>query len=75
MKSNAQRVMDFDNRIGQGQKVKIFKMEVNASYRLWKGIYIDLDLGYRFNQLNKIEKSYWLQTGLRMNLDRQRFDF
>lgn len=75
LKSNAQRVMDFDNRIGQGQKVKIFKMEVNASYRLWKGIYIDLDLGYRFNQLNKIEKSYWLQTGLRMNLDRQRFDF
>ncbi|HRG34197.1 MAG: hypothetical protein IPJ83_03155 [Saprospiraceae bacterium] len=75
LKSNAQRVMDFNNQIGQGEKVKVFKIELNSSYRIWKGIYLDLDLGYRFNQLNKFENSYWMMTGLRMNLDRQRFDF
>ena len=67
--------MDFNNQIGQGEKVKVFKIELNSSYRIWKGIYLDLDLGYRFNQLNKFENSYWMMTGLRMNLDRQRFDF
>ena len=67
--------MDFNNQIGQGEKVKVFKIELNSSYRIWKGIYLDLDLGFRFNQLNKLENSYWMMTGLRMNLDRHRFDF
>ena len=76
--ANANRPQDYDNKIGQGFETKLLLADLNFSYQLRSGLFIDLrqvirkektqDLGIDLN-------TYFMNLGIRMHIGRSNFHF
>lgn len=76
LKNYNSRIKDFDNELTQGVLEKVSSFIFESSYEVLPESFIDLNLFYRSSSSSLEKRSaFWITTGLRMNLDRLRFDF
>jgi len=76
LKNYNTRLQDFNNEIAQGVLEKVNSLSLETSYEFIPESYIDLNLFYRkSNSALKKNSGFWFTTGIRMNLDRLRFEF
>jgi hypothetical protein len=69
---------DFGNEIGQGIATQTLLFGMDISYRLAHNIYLDLNYFYRDkdSETNSLDlRTQYIGGGIRINLDRPRFDF
>ncbi len=76
LKNYNSRIKDFNNELTQGILEKVSSFILETSYELLPESYIDLNIFYRSsNSSLKKQSGFWFTTGIRMNLDRLRFEF
>ncbi|MBL7820632.1 MAG: hypothetical protein JNL65_08445 [Saprospiraceae bacterium] len=76
LKNYNTRLQDYNNEIAQGILEKVNSINLESSYEFIPESYIDLDLFYRASNIKLEKKSgFWFTAGIRMNLDRLRFEF
>ena len=75
---NESRVQDFDNKIAQGNKTKIFQLGSILTYSPWNNYYADLHFLYR-NQNSENghndSKSLYFAVSIRANMSHQKLDY
>lgn len=70
------RIGDLDNKLLQGQKSIVVQMDLAVSYRLWPQTWIQMQTHFRQQVLEgKRTDTPWFSIGVRMGLDRQKFNF
>lgn len=76
--SNNSRVNDYGNKIGQGTKAQLTIAGLDISYQIRHNIFIDLNFFYRKKDSEDSARdltNYYIGTGIRANINRQRWDF
>ncbi|NOT37802.1 MAG: hypothetical protein HOP11_10535 [Saprospiraceae bacterium] len=75
LKPNSSREQDLGNKTTQGLNSAVRQITFNVSYELFPRFWIDLGTGIRINKIeSEFNNSKWLQLGLRMNVNKTRFD-
>lgn len=70
------RIGDLNNKLLQGQKLNVVQISFTASYRLWAQMRIELQSHLRQQkQDGQSTNTPWFSLGIRMGLDRQKFNF
>lgn len=71
------RLSDYGHKTTQGISNKVLSGSVNVSYRLFYRTWVDANFNFR-NSIKEEEQqksTVWMSLGVRMNLDKIRFDF
>lgn len=78
LQPNESRIMDYDNNIGQGNRVNIIQMISSVSYMVYHNHYLDFQFWYR-NQDSKTRnfdtKSVYFGLSFRANVDHYKHDY
>ncbi|MBK9726800.1 MAG: hypothetical protein IPO86_01650 [Saprospiraceae bacterium] len=70
------RNTDFNHTIGQGIQNQVIGLSLNFSYQLFQRAWLDFNVHYRKNEIEKISNaSVWFSGGFRMTIDKMNFDF
>lgn len=72
--SHDNRVMDYNNKIGQGSKESVFLGHLGLSYTIFYGLFADAMVMYRSSDLAGNDELIY-NFGVRYNLQRQSFRF
>jgi hypothetical protein len=70
------RVMDYNNKIGQGIEQKVLNLNLGLQYELMQRMYLTLNFNHRKQSLASVTSNQsYITTGLRWNIDQRAVEY